>query len=317
MSTRTLLDANHITGWYPDDWSEFVGQPLAKRMLRVAAKSARERHTPLGHVLLASPFPGIGKTTLALLTAAELGGQCKLLSGKINADAARIAMATLDDGDVLFVDEIHRLVSKGSKAGAEWLLHLMTDGVILGPAGPEPQPRVTIIGTTTDAGLLPETVLSRFQLRPKLIRYDEGEALEIAMRMAKGSFDGLPFPSLDTFKAVTAAANRNPRTMRNLLDAIRDIALVEGQATEDYDITEALTWLSLSVDGLTESALSYLRVLVEDFGGVAGSQALAAQMGEPIEEAERLLIDRGMVKRTQRGRVATGDGIRRIKKEQE
>lgn len=316
MSVSALLEANSMSGFYPDSWDEFTGQILAKRMLKVASASARTRGDRLGHVLLASPHPGIGKTTLALLTAAELGAQVKILSGKIDANAARIALASLEDGDVLFVDEIHRLVSKSSKAGAEWLLHLMTDGVIIGPAGPEPQPDITIIGTTTDAGVLPQTVLSRFALRPKLVRYDSGEALEIAMLMAQRSFAGMPFPALDTFKAVCLAANNNPRVIRNLLDAVRDIALDAGHEDEDYPVTEALSWLSLTYDGLTEAGLRYLRVLVHDFGGTAGKQAIEAQLGEPLDEAESLLIEKGLVKRTQRGRVATGDGIRRILNEQ-
>jgi Holliday junction resolvasome RuvABC ATP-dependent DNA helicase subunit len=199
---------------------------------------------------------------------------------------------------------------------AERLLHLLTDGVLMWPRGPEAQPRVTVIGATTDAGRLPETLVSRFGLRPVLTAYSDHEGAMIAMRMAPPIFTTLaPFPSVADFEAVARAASNNPRLIRALLESLRDLALVDLQAVHDgsaYDLSEALMWLGLTGDGLTYLALGYLQALHTEFAGQAGERSIADRLQEPggVASTERLLQDKGLIAKTRAGRVLTAAGIR-------
>ena len=150
--TTTLADRSAPileTHDYPRRWQDYVGQDRAKKMLRVAAKSAKTRKQPLDHVLITHPSPGVGKTALAVLLATELRRNCRVVSGTMFRDKARVIFASLEDGDLLFYDEFHPLMDQGRK-NAEWMLSYLQDGVIMGPLGPEPQPRITIIAATTD-----------------------------------------------------------------------------------------------------------------------------------------------------------------------
>lgn len=306
-----------LGGDYPISWDEFVGQEQAKRQLMTACRSAKMRGVALDHVLLASGTPGIGKTSLALLAAREMGREAKVVSGKIPANLARIALADLMDGDVLIYDEIHMAVA-GGKANAEWLLHLLQDGVIMGPTGPEQQPKITVIGATTDAGKLPEPLLQRFMLKPVLEEYDRDEAALIALTMATRSFGELPLPSEENLYAIADASCHNPRTMKAILINVRDIALTTDGDTrqgDTYPLDEALTWLGLTHDGLDIMAQRYLQILLTDFSGGAGKAALADRLQEPggIDLCERVLMQKGLVAKTRLGRVLTGTGIKRAK----
>lgn len=315
MSTMTAVDTIDLSA-YPQTWDEFIGQDTAKRQLQVAIASAKTRSAPLGHVLLASGTPGIGKTAMALLATAELEAGMNIVSGKMSLNEARIALSVLDDRDVLFIDEIHRLV-QGGKGNAEWLLHLMQDGVLMGPKGPEVQPMVTIIGATTDVGRLPETIVSRFPLRPVLKPYTLDEATEIAIDMVSHALPGgVPFPNMDDMRAIARAASHNPRTIRAIVNNLRDLALVDIDAVHDgtnYDLSEPLAWLGLTLDGLTDTACRYLVILIEDFAGQAGERAMQDRLQEPggIDHTERLLMEKGLIAKTPQGRVLTREGITR------
>jgi Holliday junction resolvasome RuvABC ATP-dependent DNA helicase subunit len=179
--TTQALNAQ-LGGDYPLTWDGFIGQEVAKRKLITAARSARMRGDRMEHTLLASGTPGIGKTSLAMLLAAELGGTLKVVSGAIKVNDARIALSELNDGDVLFIDEIHQVFS-GSKVAGEWLLHLLQDGVLMGPHGAEAQPKITVTAATTHAGVLPATVLERFTITD-LVPYTDEEAGRIAAALA-------------------------------------------------------------------------------------------------------------------------------------
>jgi len=202
---------------------------------------------------------------------------------------------------------------------AEWLLHLLTDGVLMGPTGPEAQPLITVIGATTDVGRLPETLVSRFGLRPVLAAYSDHEGCIIAMKMAPAIFTDLaPFPSVEDFTAIATAANNNPRLIRAVLESLRDLALVDLDSVYDgaaYDLSEALTWLGLTGDGLTYLALRYLQALHIEFAGQAGEQSIADRLQEPggVASTERLLQDKGLIAKTRQGRVLTAAGIRRAR----
>jgi len=305
-----------LGGDYPLTWDDFVGQDVAKRQLRSAAASARMRGETMEHVLLASPEPGIGKTSLALLTAKELGTECKIVSGKIPAQQARLILSDLQDGDVLFYDEIHMAV-QGGKANAEWMLHLLQDGVIMGPTGPEEQPKITVIGATTDKGRLPKPLLDRFAKTPDLVPYTDEEAAQIAFNTAHRMFKDTPFPSADNLRAIAHAACNNPRIIGHILSNVRDVALTSDASYdgEAYDLTEALTWMGLTEDGLDRTARNYLIALVKDFAGGAGERALADRLGESggLGHVERVLMARGLLAKTKQGRMLTAAGIKRAK----
>lgn len=301
---------------YPQTWDDFVGQPKVKRQLQVAIESADKRGARLSHILLASGVPGIGKTALALLTAIEAERRMHPVSGKMSTNEARIALSRLEDGDILFIDEAHRLVN-GGKKNAEWLLHLLQDGVIMGPKGPEQQPDVTIIAATTDVGRLPQTILSRFQLRPVLRAYTAEEAAQITLRMCDRILPkGVPLPEVDELRGIARAGSNNPRTISAIITNLRDLAVVDLASVHDgtrYDLTEPLSWLGLTPDGLTQSACDYLVALLEDFSGQAGERALQDRLNEPggLEHIEALLMEHGLIARTPQGRVLTGPGITR------
>ncbi len=307
-----------LGGEYPKTWKDFIGQDMAKEQLLIAARSAKRRGQPMQHCLLKSGIPGIGKTSLALLAAAEMDAGCHIISGKVNIHAARMAFAGMKDGDVLIYDEIHKAVD-GGKAAAEWLLHYMQDGVLLTPLGPEKQPKVTIIGATTDAGRLPETLLTRFKLQPVLVAYTEDEAARIAQGMARRILgeENLPLPSLDNCLHVARAASASPRVMQAIWESVRDIALVNDLANysgQRYDLSKSLQWLGLTQDGLTETAVRYLLVLLFDFAGQpAGMAAMQDRLQEPggLAHTERLLMDKGLLAKGVQGRTLTSDGIRR------
>lgn len=301
-----------------DVWDCFIGQEQVKRQLRIAANSAKRRGEPMSHVLLASGEPGIGKTTLAHLITYELGTSFKELSGKIGPNEARIALSDLRDHDVLFIDEVHRI----GQAGFDWMLHLLSDGVLIGPLGAEMQPAITVIAATTDMGKLPRPLINRFPLQPYLTDYDDEEGAEIARVTAGDVFTyEMEPPDEDDCRVIARAANNNPRTIRSILENLRDVWITDPTIYEPdtgcYSLAEAIEWLGLSVDGLTMKAREYLRVLYTDFAGQAGEKALASRLNEPggLGHLEAVLIKRGYVTRQSRGRVLTRDGIHRAKQE--
>lgn len=309
-----------LGGEYPKTWNAFIGQDQAKAQLRTAARAAKMREEPLPHCLIESGVPGIGKTSLALLTAAEMGTGARVVSGKMNVHDARMTFAEMRDRDVLIVDEAHQMVD-GGKASAEWTLHYLQDGKLVTPLGVEDMPKVTLIFCTTEAGRLPDTILSRFRLRPQLVAYTEDEAAVIAkgiaQRVLKG--EGLPMPSPENLRQVARAASHQPRLMIAVLESVRDIALVENLSNyskRQYDLSTTLQWLGLTEDGLTQTACRLMVVLLCDFGGQpAGVAALQDRLQEPggLAYTERLLMDKGLLAKGPGGRTLTTEGIRRAR----
>lgn len=304
---------------HPRAWFELVGQTEAVTQLKAACLSARLRNARLDHTLLASGLHGIGKTSLAKLIAAEIGAGLVEMSGKVSVDEARAVLMQMEDGDVLFLDEIHMLVS-GGKAGAEWLLPLLQNGVLLTAKGAEEVPKVTILGATTDVQKLPETIISRFKHRPVLVPYTDEEGAEIALiralKLGFGKLDELPVPDAWTCKAVTRAAMNNPRDMETLLVAVRD-SVLGGQAfvtgSGMYDLETARRWLGLTEDGLNRLAQDYLCLLLVTYGGKAGEKTIRSALGEPgpVTHTEKLLTQKGLVITTSSGRELTEAGIAR------
>jgi Holliday junction DNA helicase RuvB len=317
VTVKSLVDDLGLSGYYPDSWDGFIGQTQAKRMLKIAASSARKRNEPCEHVLLRGGTPGIGKTTLGLLMSAELGKHLKLVSGKVTVQQARFLLSEMEDGDVLLWDEIHMAVT-GGKSNAEWLLPFLEQGVIVGPNGPEDTPKITVIGATTDAGRLPEAILTRFTKQPDLVEYTDIEAEFISTNMAQTIFGlALPWPSSEVHEQIARAANNNPRMIRTILVNLRDLAIAEDIEPEDgaYDLTEVFEWIGLTRDGLTKQAQEYLLALKQTFGGKAGATAMKERLREPggLAYTERLLMDKGYIVLGTGGRNMTGAGIKRVR----
>lgn len=302
-----------LEGPYPRRFDDFVGQDLARTQLISAIRSAIRRNATLGHVLLASGIPGVGKTTLARLTAALLDTGFVEIGGAVTDKDAIRALRVMQDGDVLFIDEIHRLVS-GGKARAEWLLTLLQDGMIQTPGGSFMAPDICVIAATTDVQRLPETIWGRFPIRPVLDEYTDEEAVQIAKETARrvgfGVIDDLPMPSDDVWlEPIARAANNNPRAISNLLTQVRDIAISSelDNYTDagGYDASQALTWSGLSEDGLPSEARNYLMAL-HRFGGTASIETIKASIAEEkVTQTEKLLIQKGLIVISSRGRSLT------------
>jgi Holliday junction DNA helicase RuvB len=320
-SKVTVKRGDDIThGPYPKHFTDFIGQEKARLQIIAAISSAIERGEPMDHMLLASSFPGIGKTALSRLTARLLDVGFVELGGKVRDADAAAAIREMQDGDVLFLDELHRLV-QGGKAGAEWLLTLLHDGELHTPQGVVVAPRITVIAATTDAQRLPETILDRFILKPILDTYTKAEAVQIARLHADrlGFGDVLPMPESNVWlERVATASDNNPRRIGNLLSTVRDSAItarkegIEGYLTEEgYDITEALDWSGLTEDGLTMGMQEYLGALFLN-GGKAGIGTIKASINEEVvTHTEKALIQRGYVVVTGSGRSLTDYGMER------
>lgn len=300
---------------YPKTWGAYIGQEPAKRMLQVAARSARLRKEPLEHVLIAHPTAGVGKTALAALIAREMRRPCRVVSGSLSKNAARMLLSEMNDCDLLLYDEIHRIV-EGGKKQADWMLHLLQDGCLIGPTGPEDQPKVTIIGTTTEAMRLPRTLVSRF-LVPPMQDYTQEEATRIALLASKQILvpEGLPALGRKQADLVASAADKNPRAIRRLVITLRDMAITKELPMNGtrYDIDAFLAWQGITPDGLDRVAQRYLAVLAAEFDGSAGAKALEDRLQQPggLDAVERVLMDRGLVTKTRGGRMLTQAGIAR------
>ena len=306
-----------LDGPYPKSFAEFVGQDIARAQILAGISSAALRHTRLDHMLLDSGTPGIGKTSLARLAAFVRGVGFVELGGLVTDKDVAKALRAMQDGDILFLDEIHRLVARG-KAKAEWLLTLMQDGVLHLPTGVVEAPNITVVGATTDGQKLSQAILDRFYIRPVLVPYTDSEALDIARLTAKrNNFGGLlPMPEDDAWLVeVAKASDNNPRRMGVLLASIRDSALA-GLATEGqggYDIGTALKWNGLTPDGLDTLAQEYLLGLYS-YGGTAGISTLKALLNtDELKHTEDALIRRGFVQVTGKGRELSDYGEKRVK----
>lgn len=303
---------------YPATWTEFIGQTQAVRELKLAITSARARKVALGHTILTAP-PGIGKTSLATLAAREMvkgrpRSKWLLVQPPITWVDFAVLCDDLRDGDVLVVDEAHRLVEGGRK-NSEWLLSYLQDGIIATARGFAEVPAVTIIAATTDPEKIPPAVMSRFNIQTQLEPYTEDEAAKIVQVTARSVLKGLhlPMPSPENARELAGASATNPRAIRRLLGTLRDLAITK-EITHDgkgYDISLVLDFAGVTADGLDRTARAYLVALLDTFGGKAGQKAIAGLLPGQAEDAERTLLAKGFICRTTSGREITPAGIRR------
>lgn len=297
----------------PERLTEFIGQDELKERLSISIDAARELGRPLDHVLLSGP-PGLGKTTLAGIVAAELGARIQVTSGPAlerPGDLAAI-LSNLDEGDVFFIDEVHRL----PRTVEEVLYTAMEDfqlDVVLGK-GPAAQsirltlPRFTLVGATTRLGMVSSPLRDRFGIVDRLDHYEVDELRRIVLR----SSDILVVPVDDDSAGRIALRSRGtPRVANRLLARVRDYAVARSDGVVDPETTDrALDVFQVDALGLDPVDRAILRAIAERFaGGPVGLSTLAVAVGEETETVEDAyepyLLQRGLLQRTQRGRIVT------------
>ena len=314
MSAAAGLDESAAEGALrPKDLQEFIGQERVRQQIDVLLTAAKHRGTSADHILLSGP-PGLGKTTLALILAAEMQVPIRITSGPAITHAGDLAsiLSSLVEGEILFIDEIHRLPRP-----AEELLYLAMEDfrvdVVVGKgpgatAIPLELPRFTLVGATTRAGLLPSPLRDRFGFTAQLDFYAENELAQVIARSA--ALLGLAIEA----KAIEQIASRSrgtPRIANRLLRRVRDYAQVKGSNKLSLDhANEALEMYEVDAAGLDRLDRSVLTALIERFGGgPVGLSTLAIAVGEETETvesvAEPFLVRNGFMARTPRGRVAT------------
>jgi Holliday junction DNA helicase RuvB len=306
------VDQLDEAGLRPKRLSEFVGQKELKEHLAIVLEAAKRRNQPADHILLAGP-PGLGKTSMAGIVAAEMGVQLLITSGPALERAGDLAaiLTKLEEGDVLFIDEIHRL----SRAVEEILYPAMEDfqlDIVVGkgPAASSIRltlPPFTLVGATTRTGMITGPLRDRFGLVARLDYYSDDELEAIVVRTA-----GILGVSIDTEGAweIARRSRGTPRIANRLLRRVRDYSEVRGDGT----ITEATAKAGLRLFGVDERGLdkvdrAILNAICQQFGGgPVGLSTVAISVGEQPETVEDMyepfLIQQGMVARTPRGRVA-------------
>jgi Holliday junction DNA helicase RuvB len=310
-------DLRYDTRLRPTDFSEFVGQDTLVENLKVFIEAARKREEPLDHCLFYGP-PGLGKTTLAYIIATEMGSQLVSTSGPVIERPYDLTgiLTNLKRGDVLFIDEIHRL----QHVVEEYLYPAMEQfsvDIVLdkGPSARSVRLNLkhfTLVGATTRAGLLTSPLRSRFGVAQRLNYYDPDELAHIVLRSA-----GILEVPIDDDGALEIArrARGTPRIANRLLRRVRDFAEVMGDGRVTATVAhESLLKLEVDERGLDEMDRRIMDAVIHRFsGGPVGIKSLAVAVGEEAETIEEIyepfLIQEGLLKRTSRGREATPAGL--------
>ncbi len=305
----------------PQSLKEYIGQEEITSNLSVFIEASKIRNESLDHVLLYGP-PGLGKTTLAHIIANELGVNLKTASGpslEKSGDLAAV-LSTLEPGDVLFIDEIHRM----PKFIEEILYPAMEDfelDLVINNDGKSRNlkidlPPFTLVGATTRAGDISAPLRDRFGIINKLQYYTEDELKEIILRTSRV----LEMPIEEEAAALLAKrCRKTPRIANRLFKRVRDFALVGGYKTITYDLANrSLERLKVDEDGLDAIDIEYLTSLIEKFGGgPVGVETISTSIGEEVstieDVVEPFLLQEGFIKRTPRGRMALEKAYKHLK----
>jgi holliday junction DNA helicase RuvB len=302
------------------DWADFVGQEQVKKSIQIGISAAKKRKEPLEHVLLYGP-PGLGKTTLSHLIAKEMGAAIRITSGPAIERAGDLAsiLTNLEAGDVLFIDEIHRL----NKVVEETLYPAMEDfalDIVIGK-GPSARtvrldlPRITIVGATTRAGMLSGPLRDRFGVVHRMSFYEPANLALIIEKAAKKLDTKIDKKSVEE---IARRARGTPRIALRLLKRARDYAQVHGDGEVLADLTEmALNLMEVDSMGLDNLDHRYLKSIIEKHsGGPVGVETIAASLAEDVgtleEIVEPYLLQTGFIKRTKSGRVATSEAYKHL-----